>query len=304
MLEAMRIAIAGASGLIGSAVARRLVGEGHAIIRLVRSRDAAAAGDAVYWNPAERVVEAAALAGLDAVINLAGENPFALWTESKKERIRRSRVGGTRVLAEALARLPEGHRPGVLINASAVGYYGRRPPDQVVDEGGGPGKGFMAEVVRDWEEAALPAEDAGVRVVLLRFAPVLDPGSLPLGPLALATRFGLGATLSDGSQPFPWVALDEIPRVVSFVLDRPDLAGPVNVVAPERVTNAEFTDTIADVLNRPRFLRVPAPLLKVLGELGDEVLGGAFVAPRRLDEAGYRWADPSLEPALRRMLRG
>lgn len=300
----MRIAIAGASGLLGSAVARSLEADGHAIIRLVRSRDAASAGDAVYWNPAEGVVEEAGLAGLDAVVNLAGENPFALWTESRKERIRGSRVGGTRLLAEALARLPEEERLGVLINASAVGYYGARPPGQVVDESAGPGEGFMADVVRDWEAAALPAEDAGVRVVLLRFAPVLDPGSLPLGPLALATRFGLGATLSDGGQPFPWVALADIPRVVSFVLDRPELAGPFNVVAPDRVTNAEFTDTIARVLGRPRFLRVPAPFLKVLGELGDEVLGGAFVAPRRLAEAGYEWADPSLEPALRRMLRG
>jgi uncharacterized protein len=298
----MKIAISGASGLIGTGVSRRLEAGGHTITRLVRSRDAARAAGAVYWDPAEGAVDGAGLAGHDAVVNLAGENIFAVWTPEKKRRIRRSRVEGTRLLAEALATLPEGDRPGVLVNASAVGYYGARPMDEPVTETSPPGDGFMADVVRDWEAATSPAGAAGIRVVLLRFAPVMDEDAIPIKLLGLATRLGLGATIGSGRQPFPWVTRDEIARVVPFVLEHSELEGPVNVAAPDAVTNREFTDAMARVLGRPRFLQIPTPAVRLLGDLGDEFGGGARVVPARLDDAGYAWRDPELEPALRRIL--
>jgi uncharacterized protein len=300
----MNIAITGSSGLLGTGVSERLRADGHRLTRVVRSRETARQPDALYWDPARGAMDADALAGHDAVINLAGENLFTVWTEAKKRRIRQSRVGATALLVETLRRLPHADRPGLLINTSAIGYYGSPHPDREMDEDATPAPGgFMTDVVRDWEAAAWPARDLGVRVVALRFAPVLHPSSLPLEPLALATRFGLGATLGAGRQPFPWVTRADVASVVTFVLDRPDLHGPINVVAPHMVSNAEFTDTVARVLGRPRWLRIPAPLIRLGGELGREMLGGARVVPRRLLEAGYDWQDPALEPALRRLLR-
>lgn len=300
----MRIAITGASGLIGTAVSARLAGEGHAISRLVRSRSAAADRDAIYWDPARGEMDRAGLAGHHVVINLAGENIFGIWTRSKRRRMRRSRVEGTRLLAEAIAAMPAEARPALLINASALGYYGDRPPDEPVTEESAPADRFMARLVRDWEAATGPAAEAGVRVALMRMAPVMDMEGIPLRLMTLATRLGLGATLGAGDQPFPWVTRDEIAHVVAFLLGRPDLAGPVNVVGREQVTNREFADTLARVLNRPRFLRIPAPVIRLLGELGDELLIGMRAIPAKLDAAGYAWRDPMLEPTLRRMVSG
>ena len=299
----MRIAITGSSGLIGSAVSDRLRAAGHTITRMVRSRAAAAEPDAIYWSPSAGEVDAEGLGGHDAVVNLAGENIFGVWTDAKKQRIYHSRVDGTALLARTLAALPEEDRPGTLINASAVGYYGRRPPDEPLEEGASPGDGFMARVVRDWEGAADPAREAGVRVVHLRFAPVLDPDGLLLKAMALASRVGLGAKLGSGRQAFPWVTRDEIGRIVPFALDHDDVAGPVNVAAPERVTNEQFSDAVARIFGRPRFLAVPALALRMIGDLGDELMTGAWVVPRKLEEAGYAWREPELEPALRRMLK-
>jgi uncharacterized protein len=297
-----RVAISGASGLIGTAVTARLRGLGHDVSRLVRSREEARAPDAVYWRPDRDEIDADGIAGHDAVINLAGENIFGWWSEAKKARIRQSRVGGTHLLATALAGLPESERPAVLINASAIGYYGDRPGDQPLSEEAAPGDTFMARVVRDWEAATTPARDAEMRVVRLRFGLVLDPEGLLLQAVSLASRFGLGATLGPGTQPFPWVTRAEIADVTAFVMDEAWLEGPVNVVAPERVTHAEFVDCVAAALDRPRFLRIPSPIVRLAGDLGDELLTGAWVVPERLREAGYQWRDPALEPALRRML--
>jgi len=298
----MRIAITGASGLIGTAVTRQLAAAGHQVTRLVRSKDAASRPDAVYWNPADGDIDAAGLAGHDAIVNLAGENIFGLWTRAKKQRMRRSRIGGTRLLADTLARMPDVQRPGLLINASATGYYGNRPPDEPITEDAPPADRFMANLVREWEASTTPAREAGVRVVVLRFAPVIDTDGIPLQAMTLATRLGVGATLGSGRQAFPWVTREEIASVVSFALDRPELQGPINVAAPDNVTHREFADTLARVLNRPRFLKIPAPLIRLLGDLGDELLVGAWVVPARLEAAGYEWRDPTLESALRRML--
>lgn len=298
----MKIAITGASGLLGTAVSAALRERGDAVTRMVRSREAAAAGDAIFWDPATRSVDAAGLAGHDAVINLAGENIAGLWTAAKKQRIRDSRVGGTRLLAETLAALPADRRPAVLVNASGISYFGDRPRDQPMTEASPPGEGFMAELVQDWEAAADPAREAGLRVVHLRFGPVLDRDALLLQATATATRVGLGAVLGDGSQPFPWTTRDEVVRLVLFALDRPDIEGRVNAAAPERTTNRSYADTLARVLGRPRVLRIPALAVRLIGPLGQEMLRGAWVLPAKLDAAGYEWLDPRLEPALRRLL--
>ena len=300
----MKIAITGSSGLVGSALVERLRAHGHAVTRVVRSREDAAAADALYWRPDDLDIDAMALAGHDAVVNLAGENIFGVWTESKKERIYRSRVQGTRLLAQTIAGLEDTDRPTVLVNASAIGYYGDRPADEPLTEDAAPADGFMARVVKDWEAATAPAADAGTRVVMLRFGLVLDPNGLLLQGVATSTRLGVGAKIGSGDQPFPWTTRDEIGRVVELVLEREDLHGPVNVVAPEKVTNEEFTDTVARVLGRPRFLKVPAFAVRMLGDLGDELLAGAWVVPAKLREAGYEWKDETLEAAVRRLLKG
>lgn len=298
----MKITITGASGLIGSALTARLADDGHSVTRLVRSREAATAPDASYWNPSEGEIDAGGIAGRDAVINLAGENIFGIWTEAKKARIHQSRVGGTRLLAETIVGLDDKRRPATWLNASAAGYYGDRPPAEPMTEEAPPGDSFMARVVRDWEEAATPAAEVGVRVVTLRFGIVLDPDALLLQGMTASTRLGLGAKLADGSQVFPWTTRDEIVRVVEFVLDREEIRGPVNVVGAEKVTNEELADTVAGVLGRPRALRVPAFAMKMLGEFGQEMLSGVWVVPEKLESAGYDWLDPTLEAALRRML--
>ncbi|HUG42289.1 MAG TPA: TIGR01777 family oxidoreductase [Longimicrobiales bacterium] len=298
----MKIAITGASGLLGTAVQAALRERGHAITRVVRSREAARAADAIYWDPAAAELDADGLAGHDAIVNLAGENIAGVWTEAKKARIRRSRVDGTRLLADAIAALPAERRPAVMVNASGVHYFGDRPRDRALTEEDPPGEGFMARLVQDWEAAADPARGAGVRVVHLRFGLVLDPDALLLQATATATRLGLGATFGDGTQPFPWITREDVVRLVVFAIERPALDGPVNAVAPERTTNRDYADTLARVLGRPRVLRIPTFALRMLGDLGRDLTGGAWVVPRKLEGAGYEWRDPRLEPALRRLL--
>lgn len=299
----MNLAITGSSGLVGSALTDHLRSAGHTVTRVVRSREAAERTDAFYWKPAAGEIDTDGLAGHDAVINLAGENIFGIWTSAKKKRIYESRVAGTTLLAEAIAGLEDTRRPGTLINASAIGYYGDRPPGQPVTEDAAPGEGFMPRVVRDWENATAPAAEAGVRVVRTRFGLVLDPNGLLLQGMAVSTRLGLGAKLGNGDQAFPWTTRDEIARVMLFVLEHPEISGPVNVVAPEKVSNEEFADTVARVLDRPRLLKVPTFAMKMLGDFGDELLTGAWVVPEKLETAGYPWQDRTLEGALRRLLR-
>lgn len=298
----MKIAITGSSGLVGTAVSRRLGEDGHQVTRLVRSREAAEAHDAIFWDPSRGEIDSSGLAGHDAVVNLAGENIFGRWTAAKKRRIRESRVAGTGLIAETIAGLDDRVRPKVLINSSAIGYYGDRPSDEPMTEAASPGDRFMSRVVRDWEAATARAAAAGTRVAMLRSGLVLDPAGLLLQGMTLSTWLGLGAKLGDGRQVFPWVTRDELANLVPFVLARPDLSGPINAVAPEKVTNEEFADTVARVLNRPRWLKIPGFVLRLGGDLGDELLTGAWVVPQRLTAAGYPWRDPRLEPALRRLL--
>jgi len=297
----MLVAVTGASGLIGTAVVRRLQAEGHQVLRLTRSRPSGP--DQVQWDPMAGRLDPDALAKADAVVHLAARNigDRLRWTAATKRDLLQTRVEGTGLVAGTMAGLAEG--PRVLVCASGVGFYGDRG-DEVLTEASSGGHGFLADVVRRWEEAADPARAAGLRVVHLRTGPVQTAAGAGLPKQALMFRLGVGGRLGSGRQWLSWISLDDIAGAYLHVLTRQDLDGPVNAVAPNPVTNAEFTATLARILRRPAVLHIPAfgPRL-VLGEAADELL---FVSqrarPARLQATGYRFQFPELEPALRQTL--
>jgi uncharacterized protein (TIGR01777 family) len=297
----MLVAVTGASGLIGTALVRRLQAEGHQVLRLTRSRPTGP--DQLQWDPMAGRLDPDALAKADAVVHLAakGIGDRLRWTARTRRDILQTRVKGTGLIARTMAYLSGG--PRVLVCASGVGYYGDRG-DEVLTEASGGGRGFLADVVRQWEAAADPARAAGLRVVHLRTGPVQTAAGAGLPKQALMFRLGIGGRLGSGRQWLSWISLDDIAGAYLHALTRQDLEGPVNAVAPNPVTNAEFTATLARVLRRPAVLHVPAfaPRL-VLGEAADELL---FVSqralPARLQASGYRFRFPELEPALRHTL--
>jgi uncharacterized protein len=297
----MLVAVTGASGLIGTAVVRRLQAEGHQVLRLTRSRPSGP--DQVQWDPMAGRLDPDALAKADAVVHLAARNigDRLRWTAATKRDLLQTRVEGTGLVAGTMAGLTEG--PRVLVCASGIGFYGDRG-DEVLTEASSGGHGFLADVVRRWEEAADPARAAGLRVVHLRTGPVQTAAGAGLPKQALMFRLGVGGRLGSGRQWLSWISLDDIAGAYLHVLTRQDLDGPVNAVAPNPVTNAEFTATLARILHRPAVLHIPAfgPRL-VLGEAADELL---FVSqrarPARLQATGYRFQFPELEPALRQTL--
>jgi uncharacterized protein (TIGR01777 family) len=296
---AMNVLVTGSHGLIGSAVAETLQHDGDSVRRLVRS--APTGGSEFRWDPARGHIDERALDGLDAVVHLSGESVAGRWTASKKARIVESRVNSTRLLSEALGKLAR--RPRVLVVASAVGYYGDRG-EETLTEASAPGSGFLADVVKQWEAASAPAEEAGIRVVRTRFGIVLSPAGGALGTMLRPFRLGLGGKIGSGRQYMSWVAIDDVAGAIQRALVDESLSGPVNVVAPNPVTNQEFTRTLGAVLHRPTVLAVPAPALRLaLGEFATEVIGGARVLPARLDAAGYEFRRPRLEGALRHLLR-
>ncbi len=294
----LQIAVSGISGLIGSALGPFLAAGGHGVRRLARGREARGETD-IAWDPAEGRIEAAQLEGLDAVIHLAGESiGSGRWTNARKTAIRESRTRGTRLISEALGGL--GMPPRVLLCASAVGFYGDRKAEEI-DEDAKPGRGFLADLCRDWERAAEPAARRGIRVVHLRFGVVLSKLGGALPRMLTPFRLGLGGRVGTGRQWMSWVALEDVLGAVHFALVHDTMAGAVNVVAPSAVTNGEFARVLGRVLRRPALLPVPAAVLKlVLGEMADELLlAGQRVIPRRLQEAGFRFRHPDLEEALR-----
>lgn len=295
----MRIAITGASGLVGTALVPLLKGGGHEIVRLVRGTP----GHGEHqWSPDRGIADVAALGPIDAVIHLAGESVAAArWSPAVKARIRDSRVGPTRALARSLADAPL--RPRVLVSASAIGYYGSRG-DQPLTEASGPGRGFLADVCREWEAATTPAADAGIRVVQSRFGIILDARGGALGKMRLPFSLGLGGPLGSGTQYYSWVSMEDVCGALLFALTHDQLKGPVNVTSPQPVTNAEFTRTLGRVLRRPAVIPVPAFALTALfGELAQaELLGSRRVLPAALQSAGFIFLLPSLEDALRHTL--
>ena len=297
----MRVAITGGSGLIGSAVTDALRAEGHEVLHLVRPPRRAGAGQ-VAWDPAAGKIDADGLEGIDAVVHLAGEPTTAWrWTAAKKRRIYASRVDGTALLARTLAQVKD--PPRVLVSYSAVGFYGHRG-EEVLREDSPPGEGFLARVATDWEAAAQPAADRGIRVVYLRGAPVVAGHSAFLTRQVPAFKLGLGGPLGSGRQWWPWVALEDVVGVVRHVLAHDELRGPVNVAAPELCTNLEFARSLGRVLGRPALLPMVSPLLRALmGELAREMLlPSQRVEPARLIASGYHFHFPMLEHALRHAL--
>lgn len=300
----MRLLISGAGGLVGRTLCRGLSAAGRQVTPLVRRRP----GDdppanSVWWDPAGGELDRQGLEGHQAVIHLAGENIAAgRWTADRKKRIRESRVQGTALLADTLARLDK--PPATLITASAVGYYGNRPPDEKVTEESSPGTGFLAEVCRQWEAASRPAADAGIRVISLRFGVVLHPGTGALARMLPVFRAGLGGQLGNGRQMMSWVAADELPALVSHLLEQGSISGPVNAVSPNPVSNKEFSRALGRVLSRPAMVPLPAVATRLMfGEMAQELLlDGVAAYPGVLLESGYRFTHPDLAPALRAML--
>jgi len=294
----MRILLAGASGFLGTRLAERLRAAGHDLTRLVRHP--AQAPEEATWQPSAGQLDPAVVAGADAVINLAGAGVGdKRWTAGYKSLIRSSRVDTTGTIANAIKNLPPGDRPKVLLQSSAVGWYGDTG-DRPVTEDAPAGTGFLADVCRVWEAAARPAEDAGTRVALLRTGLPLDENGGLLKPQMLLFRMGAGAKLGGGKQWVPWIGLDDWLRATEFLLERDDLAGPVNLVGPEPVTNATFTQALAKVLHRPAVLQVPGLALQVvLGEFAHEALRSQRVLPGVLQRAGCAFTQPTLEEALR-----
>jgi len=298
-INGMKILIAGASGLVGSALDLQLKAEGAEVTPLVRS--AAKSGE-IEWHPNRGTIDGPALEGCDAVINLAGEGiANGRWTEAKKRRIIDSRVNGTRLLSETIANLSR--KPKAFINASAVGFYGSRG-DELVDEDSGPGQGFLAGVCRQWESATAPAEQAGIRVVKLRFGVILAKDGGIMGSILGPFKFGLGGKIGSGEQVMSWVAIDDVVAAISFILQNESLRGPINVVAPHPVTNEEFTKTLGRVLSRPTFMTMPAFAARLaFGEMADEMmLSSTRVAPKVLEGAGYKFRYPQLGAALEHLL--
>ncbi|GGV61524.1 MULTISPECIES: TIGR01777 family oxidoreductase [Streptomyces] len=298
-MERARIAVAGASGLIGSALVASLRADGHQVVRLVRRP--ARTPDEVRWDPENQQVDAAGLAGCDAVVNLAGAGVGDhRWTEAYKKRIRDSRVFGTAALAEALAGLDT--PPRVFVSGSAIGIYGDTG-DRVVDEDSPPGDGFLARVCVEWEEAAAPAQEAGVRTVFARTGLVVSRQGGAWGRMFPLFRAGLGGRLGDGRQYWSFISLHDEVAALRHLLDTESLSGPVNLTAPEPLTNARITAAMGRVLRRPTPFAVPAPVLRaVLGEMAQDVLGSARVVPRRLLESGFSFAFPGIEDAVRAAL--
>ena len=295
----MKVLLSGASGFIGTALGAALRAAGHQVTPLVRAQPAPAG--AVSWDPQRGEIDAVALAGHDAAIHLAGEPIAARWTADRKQHILESRVQSTRLLAGALARLAP--RPRVLVCASAIGYYGDRG-DELLREESAPGTDFLAGVCREWEAACAPAAQAGIRVINLRTGIVLSTKGGALPKMLPPFRLGVGGVLGSGRQWMSWIALDDLLAAYQFALTNDTLAGPVNAVAPNPVTNRNFTKTLGRVLRRPTIFPVPALVIGLLfGEMGRSVLlGSQRVEPARLSAAGFRFQYAELEPALRHLL--
>ena len=295
----MKIAITGSTGLVGSALVPFLTAGRHHVTRIVRK--SSTEGD-VVWDPVTGKIDAGRLEGLDAFVHLAGENIAARrWNAEQKARIRDSRIQGTKLLCETLAKLQR--PPRVLISASAIGFYGDQGNRELTEESPS-GVGFLPEVCGEWEAATEAARKAGIRVVQLRFGVILSPGSGALAKMLTPFRLGLGGRIGDGRQWMSWIALDDVVGCIHHALATDSLHGPVNAVAPRPVMNREFTKTLGKVLWRPTLFPMPGFMARLaFGEMANELLlASTRVLPRALLDSGYRFLYGDLENALRHLL--
>ncbi|MGH2884781.1 MAG: TIGR01777 family oxidoreductase [Solirubrobacteraceae bacterium] len=303
----MRVAVTGATGLLGRALIAALLDRGDEVVALSRDADRPreALGSRVEtqaWpRPTDEPPPEAALAGADAVVHLLGEPVAQRWTDEAKERIRHSRTDGTRQLVQGLLALPRESRQGTLVSQSATGFYGPRGDEPLTEEAPS-GNDFLAGVVVAWEEEALRAA-AELRVALTRTGVVLSPDGGALAKMLQFFRLGIGGPVAGGRQYVPWIHLDDVAGGILFALDNATASGPINLTAPNPVTNAELSRTLGRVLGRPAMLPVPAFALKALyGEMGDIVITGQRAEPARLEQLGYGFRHPDVEPALRDVL--
>lgn len=292
----MKVLITGATGLVGTALQKSFGKKGYEM--LLASRSEPKDTSHVQWSIEEGFTEPEKLEGLDAVVHLAGESVNGLrWTDEKKKAIRDSRVLGTRTLVKALSQLK--NRPKVLVSASATGFYGERG-DEDLTESSTAGDTFLAEVAKEWEAEARRAEDAGIRTVLQRTGIVLSKDGGALGTMLLPFRLGVGGVIGSGKQWMSWISMDDQIEAINFALENENIRGAVNAVAPNPVTNEEFTKTMGDVLYRPTFIPLPEfAVSMLLGEMGDALLlSSTRVLPKRLEDAGFEFKYPELKSAL------
>jgi hypothetical protein len=308
----MNILMTGATGLVGTALVKKVTAEGHTVYRLIRaeSPESSAKEPGVFdlpWNPSNGGIRGSGSSSLqvpasvDAVVNLAGAPVVGgRWTKERKALLRSSRVDTTRGLVSAIAKMEK--KPRVLISASAIGYYGNRG-EELVTEKSAPGADFLAELAKEWENEAVKAEKFGVRVVLLRFGIILAKQGGALPKMMLPFRFGLGGKLGSGRQWTSWIALQDVVAIVQEALRNDSWKGPINLVAPQAVRNSDFTKSLAKVLHRPAMFTVPAFGLKLaMGEMAETLLGGVRVAPQVLEQNGYRFLHVNLDEALKAIL--
>jgi len=302
LAKTSRIAVTGASGMVGRHLTDSLNSSGAETLSLVRRSQIEDVNE-IAWDPATGVVNGAKLEGLTAVVHLAGENiASSRWNDQKKQRIKQSRVEPTRRLCEQLAALAE--PPKVLVCASATGFYGDRGSAEL-DEGSKPGSGFLPEVCREWEDATQPARAAGIRVVNVRIGVVLSSRGGALQKMLMPFKLGAGGNVGNGRQHWSWITLDDLVGVIEFCISNESLSGPVNAVAPEASTNAEFTKALGRVLHRPTLIPMPGFLARIaLGEMANDLLlASTRVVPRKLLKAGYEFQQATLDAALQHAVR-
>jgi uncharacterized protein len=298
----LRIAITGATGLVGSQLIPYFQKSGHQVTQITRQPALKGGASSITWDPDAGKLDESRLEGHDVVIHLAGTNVGSRWTETRRQSILDSRVNGTRLLCATLAELK--YKPKVLLSASAIGFYGNHAADRILDEHAPKGKGFLSDVCEAWERETQIASKAGIRVVNMRFGVVLSKRGGALAKMNVPFQLGLGGVLGSGHQMMSWIALDEIPSIMMHLINVTTLNGPVNVVSPQAMSNKDFTKTLGQVIKRPTIFPVPALGIKALfGEMGQEMLlEGSRVYPERLVMSNYQFKYPDLKSALEKAM--